>query len=121
MTVFTTVLEREEEYPSLNLAAPSMVTRESEASRSTPALRNPTALGYRPRPSLVWALVAPIPRLAPVALAAYDAPGYSSPLFAVIETDPLLNSNVVLLAICLAVVTVNWTLVFDPAHHKTRS
>ncbi|MEE8428993.1 MAG: hypothetical protein V3S33_05780 [Gammaproteobacteria bacterium] len=46
MTVFTTVLERGEEYPSLNLAAPSMVTRESEASRST----------------------------IPVALAAYDAP-----------------------------------------------
>ncbi len=93
MTVFTTVLERGEEYPSLNLAAPSMVTRESEASRST----------------------------IPVALAAYDAPGYSSPIFAVIETDPILNSNVVLLAICLAVVTVSWTLVFDPAHHKTRS
>ncbi len=55
------MLERGEEYPSLNLAAPSMVTRESEASRST----------------------------IPAALAAYDALGYSSPLFAVIETDPL--------------------------------
>ncbi|MEE8428506.1 MAG: hypothetical protein V3S33_03275, partial [Gammaproteobacteria bacterium] len=51
------------------------VTRESEASRSTPALRNPASLGYRPRPSLVWALVAPIPRLAPVPLVAYDALG----------------------------------------------
>ncbi|MEE8343397.1 MAG: hypothetical protein V3R51_06295 [Gammaproteobacteria bacterium] len=42
----TIVLEREEEYPSLNLTAPSMVTLESEASRST----------------------------IPVPLAAYDAP-----------------------------------------------
>ncbi|MEE8429416.1 MAG: hypothetical protein V3S33_07960 [Gammaproteobacteria bacterium] len=50
--------ERGGEYPPLTLVAPSMVTRESEASRSTPALRNPAALGYRPRPSLVWALVA---------------------------------------------------------------
>ncbi|MEE8428207.1 MAG: hypothetical protein V3S33_01730 [Gammaproteobacteria bacterium] len=47
MTVCSTVLERGEEYPSLNLAAPSMVTRESEASRST----------------------------IPVPLVAYDAPG----------------------------------------------
>ncbi|MEE8428085.1 MAG: hypothetical protein V3S33_01095 [Gammaproteobacteria bacterium] len=35
MTVFNMVLERGEEYPSLNLATPSMVTRESEASHST--------------------------------------------------------------------------------------
>ncbi|MEE8342567.1 MAG: hypothetical protein V3R51_02080 [Gammaproteobacteria bacterium] len=79
MTVSNTVLERGEEYPSLNLAVPSMASLESEASRSIPALRNPASLGYRPRPSLVSALVAPIPRLAPVSLAAYDAPGIPPP------------------------------------------
>ncbi len=51
VTVCNPVLERGEEYPSLNLAAPSMVARESKASRST----------------------------IPVPLAAYDAPEYSSP------------------------------------------
>ncbi|MEE8429413.1 MAG: hypothetical protein V3S33_07945 [Gammaproteobacteria bacterium] len=35
MTVFKMELKRGEEYPPLNLAPPSMVTRESEASRST--------------------------------------------------------------------------------------
>ena len=31
--------------------------------RFAPSLRNPAALGYQPKPSVVWAFAAPIPRL----------------------------------------------------------
>ncbi|MEE8428401.1 MAG: hypothetical protein V3S33_02730, partial [Gammaproteobacteria bacterium] len=84
MTVFKTVLERGEVCPSLNLAVPSMASLESEASRFTflrfaPSLRNPASLGYQPKPSVVWAFAAPIPRLTLLRSKARGPPSMADP------------------------------------------